>query len=456
MTVCWKYSSIYPSNRQCELKLIQFLRVMYRPAPITDFVYRNMTRVSKTWRAYIKSQPSLWYDISFKGSRSFASPEIMKTCILNSQKGVRRLQLHNVRNPYDALRQASMCPRLEHLDLDIGVDEISISQSSCLKLSLKTLIISSKMHIYRNLFCEMIKLPNLERLEVHRYVFRQLPNMSYVDHLPNLKALVLDMKRIDLPSYYKHVWFPEDVPDEAMIADLPTRKTYSERVPKLEELRLATTLDVDTRPFHRMIVCLNDVCHPNLRTLEICNMNIYGTWAFPETIEHLRLVDCHRHIFTPDCRVPPRLPNLKSLTISQYQWIDMEQVLRILQANDGALETLRLESCDNIRAIDVPLLASQTRAIRNLKTLHLHGMGLYVLGDGIMLYFLGNTPKLEELHVPNTGVTGSIIKRILLYADGRDNHRDFPRLKLLNLKGCGDVSSEALEWGRARGLKIMK
>ncbi|OKL58637.1 hypothetical protein UA08_06191 [Talaromyces atroroseus] len=277
--------------------------------------------------------------------------------------------------------------------------------------------------------------------------------MTCTEHLPNLKALVLDMKRIDLPSYFKHVWVPGVVPDEAAIENLPTRKTYFERVPKLEELRLATTLDADTRPFQRMAVCLNDICHPNLRILEICNLKIYGTWAFPETIEHLRLVDCQKHIFTPDCRPPLTLPNLKSLTIAQFHWIDLEQVLRFLQSNDGVLESLRLESCDRIRATDLALLASHAKATKNLKSLHLHGMGMYTLSDETLLFVIRNMPQLQELHVPNTAVTGSLIKKIVLLADGREG--DFPRIKLLNLKGCGDVSFEAVEWGRARGLKII-
>jgi len=155
-----------------------------------------------------------------------------------------------------------------------------------------------------------------------------------------------------------------------------------------------------------------------------------------------------------------RLPNLRSLVLHQLGWIDAIAVQRLLQHNTGVLEKLHIVLCERFSTAGLEyLVASVPRAIQSLKSLHVYGMGLYELGDDTMMQVLEKAPQLKELHVPDTKVTGSLIKKIVqLRAQPEENgsKKAFAGISELNLKGCWEVSYEALDWGRQNGLTILR
>lgn len=438
-----------------------------------------MTRVSKAWGFYIKSQPTLWYDISFKGSSPPVSLKQIKSCFQNSQNRVKRLQLHSVAHPLDALRQALACPRLEHLDLDISVSNNELTKLLDKKDNLKTIILSDKIVMDHQNLCKATLLNHLERLEVYNLAMTMNLYQSVAQSLPKLKALVLKMMCLQAVPPFKHFW----VPGHAYLidpAEFHPEITFWWRCPLLEELRLYANLN-HNQPSFRMAVSMYDLYHPNLRILEIRGMPIIGALVLSEKLEYLRLVDCGRsHEFeseidvlptpatpipelhpmldshlleplpTPELTTPPTVPNLKILELILLDWPRDEikrALLHLVKHNDGSLETLHIELCDNLRVSDILALIEHPSSIKNLKKLYLRGMGLYSFDDNAAVRLFQQMPNLEELHVPNTAVTGITIKRIVSGLLPRS-------IKFLDVMGCADVTPEAIEWGREKGIKI--
>jgi F-box/TPR repeat protein Pof3 len=293
----------------------------------------------------------------------------------------------------------------------------------------------------------MVGLPNLERIEVRRLFIE--PNSPEIDVgvLPNFKSLTLHMQRksnFREPTYFKPFWVPIAVLDMATEVDIETRSTYFDRVPKLQELRL--TASEGAHPDTRIRVCSDDICHPNLRVMQLSRIALYGTWSCPTNIEHLHIFDCN--ISAREISVPPVLPNLKSLVLQHVDCLDFA-LSDILPHTTGTLEILHIMDCDNFKVMDLLLLTSNEKVIKNLKELHLTGMGLYGLENPTVLAMLDLMPHLKELHIPYTKVTGTLIRKIVETAGG-------PRIEILNLKGCSDVSLEAVEYGRANGIKIIR
>ncbi|EED12654.1 Leucine Rich Repeat domain protein [Talaromyces stipitatus ATCC 10500] len=437
-----KQDPIFALNHDCLLEV-------FKHVPFRQVV--SATRVSKAWHIFIKDHPSLWLNISFRGSRPPVSSEIVKACIRNSQNRVKTLQLHNVRDPLNAARQASQCPQLEHLDLNLPLTEHHVFYHFRHKHTLKTLILSEKIPLSDNMLWTLAELPNLERLEVYQVVWVGEPQVSDVGTVPNLKILTLNMKRttqqLGSPGWYKPFWIPGSVPAMATIDDLHTRDTYFDVIPKLEELRLGAAFERE-QPESRLQLCLDDICHPNLRLIHLSNITLYGTWACPDTVEHLCIIDCAKHP-ARSTNAPLRLTELKTLVLHRLDWLDHDNLALILEHNGGSLETLQIEQCDNFYANDILNVAlANPMAVKNVKKLHLHGMRLYQLDNAALFPLLDLMPHLEELHIPNTSVTGTLIRRIL-------ENRMVP-IELLNLRGCSEVSPEAVEYGRAGGLKIIR
>lgn len=405
-------------------------------------IVSSLTRVSKTWRVYIKDQPLLWSDISFKGPKP-ATPDAIKACIRNSQNRVKRLQLHNVRDPLNAAQQASRCPRLEHIDIDGVLAEHHIFNLFHMKHTLKTLILSEKIPLCDHMLRTMLGLPNLERVEVRRLQIEPISPKSEVGVLPNLKALAFDMRPKHLssqPLFFKPFWMPEDIPDVTAVADLKSRSTFFDRVPNLQELRLVAS-DTHLRVF------LDEMCHPNLRLLTLSNLALHGIWNCPETVEHLHLAECDIILNTEIPAAPLMLPHLKSLVLRGINCFHF-RISEILQNTVGSLEILEIVDCYKASLMDI--VQTNKDRFKNLKKLHLTGVDFYSIENSTMLTILETMPQLKELHIPHvTKVTGLLIRKIV-------EGVIVPRVELLNLKGCYDVSVEAVEYGRANGLKIIR
>jgi F-box/TPR repeat protein Pof3 len=293
----------------------------------------------------------------------------------------------------------------------------------------------------------MVELPNLERVEVRRLEIEPFDPKQEVGVLPNLKYLALDMQRKGIsrrPPFFKPFWIPRDIPDVPTIADFKMRSGYFDRVPNLRELSLGAR-DGDHHQM-RIRVCIDYICHPNLRLLALSNLALYGTWNCPGTLEHLHLTDCNILSTREMSTAPLVLPHLKSLVLRGINCLQF-RLSDILQNTTGSLEILEIVECHYFTLGD--LLDSNKDGLKNLKKLHLLGMDFYNLETLTMLTILASMPQLKELHVPYTKVTGTLIRKIV-------ESVGVPRVEILNLKGCLDVSVEAVEYGRANGLKIIR
>ncbi|KAH8692379.1 leucine rich repeat domain protein [Talaromyces proteolyticus] len=432
-------------NNDCLLQIFEYIPFMQRV---------KLTRVCRSWKAYITGQSSLWSDISFKGGRSPVSPETVRACIRYSGQRLRKTQIHNVKNFLNAIQQISRCPKLEHLDIDGVAAQEHILSLFRRKYTLRSIIISKKVTLGRMAMIELLKLPNLEHFEAgHQITPEDQMDESQCVRTPNLKSFTLNLScYLNSAMNFRPQWANTTTLEKKEYEEKERQLRLVDPIPKLEVLRLvrdqSTSRGVSLSPLW--------FCSPKFRTLDFRSLHLMLKWSFPENLENLFLIDC-TIAFATENFLPFKLPKLKSLVLCQLVWLRTIHLEKFLTHNSGALDTLQIEQCEGIQSTDtLETLKALPDALKNLKVLHLSGMGFYSLDDNLVIDFISGT-RLKELHLAHCQVTGSLIKKIVQWRNLVSKEDEFfPRIDVLSIKGCVEVSPEAFEWGRANGLKILK
>jgi F-box/TPR repeat protein Pof3 len=149
-----------------------------------------------------------------------------------------------------------------------------------------------------------------------------------------------------------------------------------------------------------------------------------------------------------------QLPNLKTLVFNDTPWINPSTLSLFLLHSKAPLRTLHVNLCHNIDAhtfinilLDVKRENPALQQLTEVGVVCMPGMD-----DGSIGYLWAALPNLKILDLSQTRITGCAIRMI---ADVRNNGTDFPKVEGLIIKGCDDVSRDAIEYGRQMGLKIV-
>ena len=234
----------------------------------------------------------------------------------------------------------------------------------------------------------------------------------------------------------------------------PLQETFSTSIPNLEELRVRwVSSQSDFLPF-----TLSAAGLPNLRRLTIsCMVLTESSMDLPPNLEYIRLDRC---LTQPDQWPPLKLPNLHSIILEDSPWVAEFTLRTLLDASGRALRYLHIGGCCDI-LIDMVLEALiQTTASKELRELGL----AYVDGfaDPHVFTILSNMPELRVLHIPCSDVTDCAIKAIAearlasLKNLGSFQQQRMPNIEQVDIRGCENLSSDAVDYGRTQGIEIIE
>lgn len=224
--------------------------------------------------------------------------------------------------------------------------------------------------------------------------------------------------------------------------------------PNLEELRLDFDPDV-----HNVYTFPNgpDRHIPPLRRLELRGKTIEQDFCaiLPNTIEHL-------HLQGGSARRPTylelregMLPNLHTLIFIDTGFISPQTLPVFLNDAQAPVRTLYLNECFNLKIYDLFDMIQSTEVpnpelekMTELSVTHMRGVD-DVAARRIFTLLL----ELKVLNLSYTQITGVTIR---LFADARTSEsREGARLDRLVVRGCEGVSSDAVAYGRERGLEVI-
>lgn len=410
--------------------------------------------------------------MDFSRARSTVSMPAIRSYIRRSRGLLTHATIdHVIPSAMDkVLELLSRCPDLTYLKVAGRYDGDKLYNLFKASKMLKALIISSDIPVTRSCMMKFLDhLPNLERLEVHQS--HQSPDDDHLSSgkLPNLKALALTTPEDDFAVGSQELRLP------CYDGFQDYKKLRVERLPSLEELSLRCGAeDVHCGYF----VSLESLYHPNLRKLSLSYLELFGLMLLPPKLEYLSIQSCKLHDAADDqVRSFLQLSNLTTLVLDDFSWVTPSRLASLLRPDKSVLRVLEVKNCFKISGLDIARLASETRALKGVQTLTLEGM--YQLDDATVNQLLESIPELRILNIPYTAVTGVTIKNVvdmraaekgrrqkkraedaspqsLSSDDPQPDNDQKPLIEILNLKGCENVSLDAIEFGRKQGLTIIR
>lgn len=186
---------------------------------------------------------------------------------------------------------------------------------------------------------------------------------------------------------------------------------------------------------------------PRLHRLELSGVFLTnGDQEFPPNLEHLRF---HAGVANFDFPFPsgPLLTNLKTLMFSDVNWLLPLTLKWFIDNTNGSLRVLWLDSCLKIGSELGELI--QAGYFNNLTELNLSRVPK--VGDNVLDLIVANMPDLKVIYLSYTAITGRAIKML---ADARMSDENTTKVDRIYIKGCEDVSSDAVAYGKARGIEI--
>lgn len=210
----------------------------------------------------------------------------------------------------------------------------------------------------------------------------------------------------------------------------------------LEELRLIWFPEVRERyPLE-----LNPSGLPRLRRLYISGMH-FDHVELPRSLEYLQICGAtsnNSHAFSP---TDTQLPRLSTLIFNDVHWLTLEALQLLLGAGEVPLRVLHLGGCFGITGPKLVEFAKNNQ-LDTLTELNIELQ--YFVDDRIVDALTSRMSDLEALNLCTTNVTGVTIKKL---ADARESNT--MKISRVNVKHCEGVSSDAVAYGRSRGLEVI-
>lgn len=218
--------------------------------------------------------------------------------------------------------------------------------------------------------------------------------------------------------------------------------------PNLEELRL----DWNPPKYERYVFdpVVDEGCLPPLRRLDLNGLTVGPQFykQLPASLEFLRIsggsparIDVGEEY--------TKLPHLHTLIFNDTPWVTPDTLPLFLVHSQAPIRTLHLNECFNLHEFTTMIV--MVDYTRDLKDLSITGLPGAKDDSAQVLY--QNLLDLKVLNLSQTQISGCTIR---MFADALASQEPgVARLDRLVVKGCSDVSSDAVAYGQAKGLEMI-
>ncbi|KAJ5698180.1 hypothetical protein N7462_000185 [Penicillium macrosclerotiorum] len=431
------------------------------PLEVAVFIIRHFSfkevvgilRVCKAWERFFSSMSNLWMHIDLTGARGKVPWTAVRSYIRRSKAMLTHASIKNLATPSTpkTLEFLSRCPRLEHLELRVSHDSKDFYLKFKGSKRLKSLILSADMPISHDYFGRLLAdLPGLERIalwNVKGSTMEFYNSGQWPKSLPNLKSITLATRQASPRHSMQHMPVL-CIPGLGTADETPT-------YPNLEELRL--DWDPPVYKAYTFLADGEDRNLPPLRRLELRGKTIESDFCtvLPRTIEYLHLQGgtARRPLYLD----PPdgAFSKLHTLIFRDTGFITGATLSAFLIDAQPPLRTLHLDECFSLNIHDLLGLVlsqdtpnSELEKIQDLSLSHAGGVD-----DTVVRRIYETFRELKVLNLSYTRISGVTIR---LLADARaSDSPERAQLDRLIVRGCEGLSSDAVAYGRERGLEVI-
>ncbi|RMJ27336.1 hypothetical protein PHISP_01783 [Aspergillus sp. HF37] len=189
---------------------------------------------------------------------------------------------------------------------------------------------------------------------------------------------------------------------------------------------------------------------PRLRRLDISGVVLKDA-DLPPSLEYLRI---HESSFVGGPFLDEDaiyLPRLASLVLSDARFITFETLELLLGTNEVPLRVLHVDCCFGLNGPALVRFNARTSKLDSLEEFNVSNV--LQINDRVVGAFTSRMTELKTLNVSYTMVTGCTIKNL---ADSRSSpDPNVIKVARIYAKGCEELSSDAVAYGRARGIEIL-
>jgi len=192
--------------------------------------------------------------------------------------------------------------------------------------------------------------------------------------------------------------------------------------------------------------------YPPLRRLDLRGLclELDAFVKLPTSLEYLRIQGGPSRPMVVD--VPKgRLPNLNTIIFHDVGFVTMEILETFILASHAPIQTLHLDRCFHISAYAFESIFAYLDMNPDLKLSELSVSHMQHVDDTFVRVLFKRLPLLQVLNLSHTDITGVTIR---MCADARGSP-DGVKLDRLFVRGCERVSSDAVAYGRERGLEVV-
>lgn len=146
------------------------------------------------------------------------------------------------------------------------------------------------------------------------------------------------------------------------------------------------------------------------------------------------------------------LPNLNTVIFNDSEWVTVQTLMIFLVQSPAPIRTIVIDQCPNVSAsVLLVVLQARSRFPQSAALTELSISHLRDLDDAFVTELYTWLPQLKILNLSYTRITGCTIRML---ADRRVSG-DLHKLDRLFVRGCEDLSSDAVAYGREKGLEVV-
>ena len=386
----------------------------------------GLLRVSKKWLQLLISLPCLWSDLDFSTAKKPVNLGAVRKYIKRGNGTTTRVTLDRFGSNAEIPRYvATRCRGLSDLRVPGGLIGASMLEAAPCATNLKTLIISKSCEMSCDAVSQLLShCPNLERAEFQSVSAALSRPARWEVDMPNLRTLTLDTPNV---RTRRQGW--PSLALNSLLSKILFIHTLS-----VQGWSVPPTLPVQRLDFSK---------HHQLQHLNISRLVAAIPPQLPPTVRALSMADCNCF---------PRiygvsfadfdLPQMIRLSLAGWSELSLVELQAYLIANQGKVTHLDVRGCIALSSA-------------NLKELIEHGYfeGVEELAlkscnidDEIAMLIARNLPRLKNLDLACTKITGVGVKALVTGLEGKLEH--------LCLDGCHSTSIDVVELARAMGVKV--
>lgn len=391
----------------------------------------GLLRVSKSWLQLLTSMPSLWSNLNLSTAKKPVSLGAVRKYIKRSNGTTTRVTLDRFGSNAEKIPRyiATRCKGLEDLRIPGGLIGASILEAAPCASNLKNLIISKSCQVSCDTVSQLLRhCPNLERAEFHSVTSAESRSASWEVDMPKLRTLILDT-----PVLVRR----QGRQTKPLLLGLHTLLT------KIFGINTLSVQGWSVLPFlPGQFLDFSDLHH--LQHLNLSCLTAILPPQLPSTVHTFSMADCNYapFLFPGVSFADYDLPQMVRLSLAGWSELSLGDLQACLIPNKGKVTHLDIGGCIALSCANLKELITHGY-LEGVEDLVLKSCNL---DDEIGMLIAGNLPRLKNLDLACTKITGVGVKALVIGLEGKLEH--------LCLDGCHSTSIDAIELARAIGVKV--